>query len=137
MFFRRCVFLKRNRAWFYHLLLLDVEYAACWECVFNILKRKFYRKNVSTHTMMNDKSYNMNAQLSVIKSDEYEYTWQSIKAVNCLNGRDDFLMGIFHANMYILDHFCMGCISTLLRIIMVDLNKVTNGCIIPSEKKTK
>lgn len=108
MFFRRCVFLKRNRAWFYHLLLLDVEYAACWECVFNILKRKFYRKNVSTHTMMNDKSYNMNAQLSAIKSDEYEYTWQSIKAVNCLNGRDDFFDGNFSFKYVYFGSFLNG-----------------------------
>lgn len=90
------------------MLLLDVEYAACWECVFNILKRKFYRKNVSNHTMLNDKCYNMNAQLSVIKSDEYEFTWRSIKAVNCLKGRDDFFDGNISSKYLYFESFLHG-----------------------------
>ena len=58
--------------------------------------------------MLNDKCYNMNAQLSVIKSDEYEYTWPSIKAVNCLKRRDDFFDGNISSKYVYFESFLHG-----------------------------
>ena len=50
----------------------------------------------------------MNAQLSVIKSDEYEYTWPSIKAVNCLKRRDDFFDGNISSKYVYFESFLHG-----------------------------
>ena len=62
-FFGKCRYLKRNEACIYNNPVLQIDYAVCWECLFFILKHRYYRKAWYMKTVLKNYCYNVNSPL--------------------------------------------------------------------------
>ena len=125
-FSKRCIEIKSNNFWFYRSLIPDATIAVCFDCVFNILKVRTYRKTDSINEMLNRNSYLVFAPVAaVLYRDGTETDIVGPENIeNCWEFVGCFFDGPWDRN-FILNHFCIECKFCLLRLIRTDLNQLS------------
>ena len=91
-----------------------MDYAVCWDCLFFILKHRYYRKAYSLKTVLNTHHYQVNTPLAIIRYDgsEEDFAVGYTTADNCLTTHKKcFDESAEHKT--ILSNFCLECKSVI------------------------